>query len=142
MDDIAARARDYLERRTAIALLSTIDAEGTPESCILIATQLTEHDEVAGGEEADVSGSVFRNLRRNPRASLLVLDPIMDPRARDGVRLTLEFLGAEEDGERLQKLNDWLGSFAPGRQVVRRLLFKVLSMKAYRPRPDGSVLLQ
>lgn len=142
VDDLDARARDYLERRTSIAVLSTIGADGTPESCILIAPQLTEHEEVAGGEEADVSGDVFRNLRRSPRASLVVLDPIMDPRARDGVRMTLEFLGAEEDGERLQKLNDWLGSFAPGRKVVRRLMFKVLSTKEYRPRPDGAVLLQ
>lgn len=138
-----SRARDFLERRTAIALLSTIDGDGTPESCILIAPQLTENDEVAGGEEADVAAGVFRNLRRNPRASMLVLDPVMDPRARDGVRLTLEFLGAEEDGERLQKLNDWLGSFAPGRRVVRRLIFKVLTVHAYRPRTEGSsVLLQ
>lgn len=142
VDDLDARARDYLERRTSIAVLSTIAADGTPESCILIAPQLTEHEEVAGGEEVDVSGEVFRNLRRSPRASLVVLDPIMDPRARDGVRMTLEFLGAEEDGERLQKLNDWLGSFAPGRKVVRRLMFKVLTTREYRPRPDGAVLLQ
>ena len=142
VDDIETRARDFLERRTAIAMLSTIGADGTPESCILIAPQLTDDGHVAGGEEADVSGEVFRNLRRSSMAALVVLDPIMDPRARDGVRMTLEFLGAEEDGERLQKLCDWLGSFAPGRQVVRRLLFKVLTIKPYRPRSDESVLIQ
>ena len=80
-------------------------------------------------------------LRRNARASLLVLDPIMDPRARDGVRLTVEFLGAEEDGKELGELSRWLESFAPGRRVVRRLIFKIINAENFRPRPSGPVVM-
>ena len=66
----------------------------------------------------------------------------MDPRARDGVRLKVEFLGAEEDGKELGELSRWLESFAPGRKVVRRLLFKVLSAENFRPRHEGPVVVQ
>lgn len=142
MDDPRDRARDYLDRRTSIGILATVDPEGKPDACILIAPSLVDEDHVAGGEEKDVSGNTFRNLRQRPRATIVVLDPIMDPRARDGVRLQVEFLGAEEDGDALGDLNRWLGSFAPGRQVVRRLLFKILSVENYRPRESGPVLLQ
>lgn len=107
----------------------------------MIAPRLTDQGHVAGGEEADVAGGVFRNLRRNPRASLLVLDPVMDPRARDGVRVELEFLGAEDAGEGLAQINAWLASFAPGRKVVRRLLFKIIRSSPYRPPTDTPVLL-
>ncbi len=142
MDDPRTRARDYLDRRTAIAMLATVDPRGNPEVALLIAAGQIDDDHVAGGEEKDVAGDTFRNLRQNPRATIVILDPIMDPRARDGVRLTVEFLGAEEDGDELGALRAWLQSFAPGREVVRRLLFKVLTVENYRPRDDGPVLLQ
>ncbi len=142
MDDPRDRARDYLDRRTSIAMIATADPEGKPEVCILIAPNLMDDDHVAGGEEKDVAGSTFRNLRQRPHATMVVLDPIMDPRARDGVRMAVEFLGAEQDGEALADLGRWLDSFAPGRKVVRRLLFKVLSVENYRPRDSGPVLLQ
>lgn len=135
------RTREFLDRRTSIAILATVGAQGVPECCILVAPRLLEDGRVAGGEEEHVGASVFRNLRRQPRASLLVLDPIMDPRARDGVRIEVEFLGAEDDGEGLDHINSWLGSFAPGRRVVRRLLFKLISSTPYRPPPEGPVLI-
>lgn len=136
------RAREYLDRRTSIAMLATTNPEGLAEVCLLIATRVGEDGTIAGGEEKDVSGNVFRNLRRDPRATILVLDPIMDPRARDGVRVQVEFLGAEQDGEKLQTIGNWLASFAPGREIVRRLLFKVISVENFRPRDEGPVLLQ
>jgi len=123
-------------------MLATLDAQGIPEMAVLIAPRMTDDTTVAGGEEQDVAGNTFRNLRRNPRGTLLVLDPVMDPRARDGVRLQVEFLGAEEDGKELGELSRWLESFAPGRKIVRRLIFKVLSAENFRPRADGPVLLQ
>lgn len=130
----------YLDRRTAVTVLATSDPQGVPESCLLIAPGLTPDGHVAGGEEEAVGGRTFRNLRQNARASLLVLDPIMDPRARDGVRIEVEFLGAEEDGEELQNLSTWLSTFAPGRKIARRLIFKVLEVQRYRP-PDSSPIL-
>ena len=135
------RTKEFLERRTSIAILATVGAGGTPETCLLVAPHLTEDGNVAGGEEDLVSGEVFRNLRKNPRATILVLDPIMDPRARDGVRLEVEFLGAQRDGDGLKKLSDWLSTFAPGRRVVRRLLFKIHASQPYRPRDETSALL-
>ncbi len=138
--DPADHVRMYLDRRTAVTVLASTDPQGIPESCLLIAPRLTSDGMIAGGEEAGVGGRTFKNLRRNARASLLVLDPIMDPRARDGVRIEVEFLGAEEDGEELQHLSAWLSSFAPGRHVERRLLFKILDVARYRP-PDASPII-
>lgn len=142
MADLLTRARELLDRRTAITMLATTGADGLPEVCLLIAAHVTPDGGLAGGEEEGVSGEVFRNLRRNAKASVLVLDPITDPRARDGVRLQVEFLGAEADGEELGRLSHWLETFAPGRRVVRRLLFKILKVDHYRPPQDGPVLLQ
>ena len=123
-------------------MLATVDPAGITEACILIAPGFIDDDHIAGGEEKDVAGSTFRNLRQRARATIVVLDPIMDPRARDGVRMHVEFLGAEEDGQPLAEISRWLESFAPGRRVIRRLLFKVLSVENYRPRDSGPVLLQ
>jgi len=142
MEETLTRAREILDRRTAIAMLSTASPDGTPDVCLLIAARLTDSENLAGGEEEAVSGQAFRNLRRSPRATILVLDPIMDPRARDGVRLEVEFLGAEEDGEELGHLSQWLESFAPGRRVIRRLLFKLIDVTPYRPYGERPVLLQ
>jgi len=132
--------RTYLDRRTAVTVLASTSPEGVPEVSLLVAPRLTADGVVAGGEEDLVGRQTFRNLRRNARATLLVLDPIMDPRARDGVRIEVEFLGAEEDGEELRHLTEWLSTFAPGRRVARRLLFKVLDVARYRP-PDASPIL-
>lgn len=141
MDSPFEHAREILERRTSIAMLATARPGGAPEVCLLIAPQMVGDDQVAGGEEALVSGAAFRSLRQNPRASLLVLDPIMDPRARDGVRIEVEFLGAEPDGEGLKHMRQWLESFAPGRTVVRRLLFKILHVERFRPPQEGPVII-
>ena len=70
----------------------------------------------------------------------VVLDPVMDPRARDGLRIEAEFLGAEDDGEALQHLTRWLATFAPGRRVARRLVFKVLGVTPYRPPAESPIL--
>ncbi len=137
----ADRTREFLDRRTSIAILATAGANGVPETCLLVAPRWLDDGRIAGGEEEHVAGAAFRNLRRQPLATVLVLDPIMDPRARDGVRLEVEFLGAEIDGEGLDHINAWLQSFAPGRRVVRRLLFKLISSTPYRPPPEGPVVI-
>jgi hypothetical protein len=123
-----------------VAILSTCDPKGTAEVCLLVAPRMAADGQVAGGEEADVGGRTFRNLRQNRRATLLVLDPVMDPRARDGVRLEVEFLGAEEDGDELRHLTEWLATFAPGRRIARRLLFKILQVARYRPVAESPIL--
>lgn len=132
MDELTELARAYFDRRTAVTLLSTVGAKGRPETAVLAATRFAPDGSLAGGEEEGTAGLSFRNLRQNPVASLLVLDPITDPRSRDGVRIQVEFLGAETDGEELQRLDAWLQTFAPGRRIVRRLLFKVLAIERYR----------
>jgi len=138
--DPLEQARTFLDRRTAVTLLATTDATGVPEVCVLVAPRLTSEGHVAGGEEADVGGRTFRNLRQNARATLLLLDPIMDPRARDGVRIEAEFLGAESDGVELKHLTDWLTTFAPGRRIARRLLFKILGAERYRPAAESPII--
>jgi hypothetical protein len=122
----------YLERRTTAAFLATVSNDGVPDVAPLVGPRLNPDGSVSGGEEESVGGQTFRNLRLQPRATLLLLDPVSDPRSRDGVRLSLEFLGAEEDGPDLAHLTEWLGAFAPGRRVRRRLLFKLLAVAPYR----------
>jgi hypothetical protein len=134
------RLRAFLDRRTAVAVLGTAGGQAPPEVAMLAAPSLTSDGHIAGGEEEGVGGRAFRNLRQNSRATLLVLDPIMDPRARDGVRVTVEFLGAEEDGDELHQLSQWLSTFAPGRRMVRRLIFKVLAVEPYRITAEGPIL--
>ncbi len=135
MDAHVDRARLYLDRRTTAAFLATVGRDGLPELAPLVAPRLAPDGTLAAGEEEAVGGATFRNLRAQPRATLLLLDPVSDPRARDGARLSLEFLGAEEDGPDLQNLTEWLATFAPGRRVRRRLLFKVLGASPYRAEP-------
>lgn len=134
------RVRIFLDRRTTAAFLATVGRDGLPELAPMVAPRLVGDGQLAAGEEESVGGQTFRNLRLNPRATLLLLDPVSDPRSRDGARLVLEFLGAEEDGPDLQNMTEWLGTFAPGRRVRRRLLFKVLGALPYRtetPVPMG-----
>jgi hypothetical protein len=138
MDELQEVARSFLDRRTAVSMLSSVNAKGRPETAILIAARFTADGLLAGGEEDGVCGATFRNLRQNAGASILVLDPVSDPRARDGVRLHVEFLGAETDGDELARVDAWLQSFAPGRRVVRRLLFKVLGIERYRPNASAA----
>lgn len=133
MDELNELARSYLDRRTAAAILSSVSPKGQAETCILAAARFTADGLVAGGEEEGVCGQTFKNLRGNASASILVLDPVSDPRSRDGVRLSVEFLGAESDGDELIRLDAWLQAFAPGRRIVRRLLFKVIGIERYRP---------
>ena len=132
MDDLQELARSFLDRRSSVAFLATVSAKGHPESCVLAAARFTPDGQLVGGEEEGACGSAFRNLRQNAAASVLVIDPVADPRARDGVRIAVEFLGAESDGDELLRMDAWLQGFAPGRRVVRRLLFKVLSCERYR----------
>ena len=51
-------------------------------------------------------------------------------------------LGAEQDGPELDHLTQWLGTFAPGRRIVRRLLFKVLAVEPYRAGAPGPVVVR
>ena len=132
MDDVNELARSFLDRRTAVALLSSVRANGQPEVAVLSAARFGPDGTLAGGEEEGVCGATFRNLRQTPTAMILVLDPVADPRARDGVRIQAEFLGAESDGDELARLDAWLQGFAPGRRIVRRLLFKVVAIERYR----------
>jgi len=132
MDDLNEIARSFLDRRTAVALLSSVSSKGQPEVAVLTAARFTADGTLSGGEEEGVCGATFRNLRQTPTATVLVLDPVSDPRARDGVRIAVEFLGAESDGDELARLDAWLAGFAPGRRIVRRLLFKVVAIERYR----------
>lgn len=127
----------FLDRRTTAAFLATAGRDGAVEVAPLVAPKLTADGLLAGGEEDAVGGQTFRNLRQQPRATLLLLDPVSDPRSRDGVRLALEFLGAEEDGPDLAHLTEWLAAFAPGRRVRRRLLFRVRGAEPYRAEPPA-----
>jgi hypothetical protein len=134
------RARHFLDRRTTAAFLATVARDGLPEVTPIVAAKLLSDGTLAAGEEDAVGGATFRNLRIHPRATLLLLDPVADPRSRDGVRLVLEFLGAEEDGPELAHMTEWLAAFAPGRRVCRRLLFRVVSIALYRAEPVATGL--
>src|SRR5437773_3546948 len=61
MDDLVELARAFLDRRTAVAVLSTVDARGRSDACVLAAARFTQDGLVAGGEEEGVSGAAFRN---------------------------------------------------------------------------------
>lgn len=137
VDATLERARHFLDRRTTAAFLATQGRERAPEVMPVVAARFTADGLLAAGEEEAVGGASFRNLRAHPWATLLLLDPVTDPRSRDGVRLTLEFLGAEADGPELAHMTEWLATFAPGRRVARRLLFKVLGVAPYRAEPPA-----
>lgn len=139
MDPLLDRARHFLDRRTTAAFMATTGRDGAPELAPLVAARFTPDGLLAGGEEDEVGGACFRNLRMQGRATVLLLDPVSDPRSRDGVRLDLEFLGAEEDGAELAHMSEWLAAFAPGRRVRRRLLFKVLGVRPYRAEPPAGM---
>jgi hypothetical protein len=126
------RARHYLDRRTTATFLATQGRERLPELTPVIGARFTPDGLLAVGEEEAVGGGTFRNLRLHPWATLLLLDPVTDPRSRDGLRLHLEFLGAEADGAELAHMTEWLSAFAPGRKVARRLIFKVVGLAPYR----------
>lgn len=144
VDATLERARHFLDRRTTAAFLATQGRERLPELTPVIAARFTPEGLLAVGEEEAVGGGTFRNLRLHPWATLLLLDPVTDPRSRDGLRMHLEFLGAEADGAELAHMTEWLSTFAPGRRVARRLLFKVVGLAPYRaevaaspPRPPA-----
>lgn len=112
--------------------MGSVSRERQAEITPVVAPRFTSDGLLAVGEEEAVGGATFRNLRLNPSATLLLLDPVTDPRSRDGVRMHLEFLGAEADGTELGHMTEWLAAFAPGRRVARRLLFKVVGLAPYR----------
>ena len=87
MDDLNELARAYLDRRTAVAFLSTVNAKSHPETCVLAALRFAPDGSLAGGEEEGVCGTTFRNLRQNPTASILVLDPTAPGIARGALQL-------------------------------------------------------
>ncbi len=60
--------------------------------------------------------------------------------SRIGMMIQFGFLGAEPDGEELRNLTEWLSTFAPGRHMVRRLIFKILSATRYRPETASPII--
>lgn len=101
-----------------INILSSADAEGTPNSAIFGSSQLLDNQIIIGCGD----NRTLNNLRQNPKAALLVTVPGESILAYQGIRLSLNCCSIEEAGPLLDKIQDEVRTTA-GRMAARMIKY-------------------
>ena len=109
---------------TVPATIATASADGTPNVTHLSRVHLVDDDHVALSNQ--FFSKTMRNLAENPRASLVLIDPLVF----DAYRLTIEDERTEKRGPLFDRLNHDIEAIAAltGMQGV----FKLRSADVYR----------
>ena len=109
---------------TVPATIATASADGTPNVTHLSRVHLVDDDHVALSNQ--FFSKTTRNLAENPRASVVVIDPV----TYDAYRLTIEYERTERRGPLFDRLHHDIEAIAAltGMQGV----FKLRSADVYR----------
>lgn len=109
---------------TVPATIATASADGTPNVTHLSRVHLVDDDHVALSNQ--FFSKTMRNLAENPRASLVLIDPVVF----DAYRLTIEYERTERRGPLFDRLHNDIEAIAAltGMQGV----FKLRSADVYR----------
>lgn len=109
---------------TVPATIATASADGTPNVTHLSRVHLVDDDHVALSNQ--FFSKTMRNLAENPRASLVLIDPVVF----DAYRLTIEYERTERRGPVFDRLHNDIEAIAAltGMQGV----FKLRSADVYR----------
>lgn len=121
-------------------VLATADAGGVPNVTYLSRAHKVDDERIAISNQ--FMSKTSRNLAANPRASVLLMDPI----THDEYRLALVYERTERRGHVFERLRTDLDTLAAltGMQDVFRLraadIFRVVDIRATPPNPSGTYL--
>ena len=139
--DLAPAALASLERcfdGAIPAVLATADADGRPNVTYISKAHRVDAERVALSNQ--FMSKTARNLAANPRASLLVIDPV----THDEFRLTIVYERTERRGHVFERLRADIDAIAAaaGLQDVFRLraadIFRVVDVAQVPPNPAGT----
>jgi adenylate cyclase len=121
------------------AVLGTASAEGLPNVTYLSRALQVDAERIALSNQ--FMSKTARNVAANPRASLLLLDPL----THDEYRLTLVFERTERRGHVFERLRDDIDALAAlvGMQDIFRLraadIYRVVEIEQFSPNPAGQL---
>jgi predicted pyridoxine 5'-phosphate oxidase superfamily flavin-nucleotide-binding protein len=95
--------REVFNKRPRIGVLSTSDGKGNVNVAVFGSPQMIDDNTIVMGIGNNRS---YRNLRENPKAAFIVMEPGPTPPEWKGVRVYLEAKSIESEGELLNKLKE------------------------------------
>jgi hypothetical protein len=123
------KARDLINRHLVTTLLSTADERGNADAALFNSASMPDPNTVVGAQ-IGLKRS-YENLKKTRRGVISVIVPHPeDPLKTDGVRVYVELVADETEGEGFDELQRSLDrSLGVGFRLKSRLVFKVTEIR-------------
>lgn len=122
---------EYFNTRPRLGTLSTADRKGKVDVAYFGSAQMTDEKTVVVGLGHNRS---FANLRENPYAVFMIMQPGEDPASWKGVRVYLEMIQYWDSGRQLDEIR---ARFAKkmGQRAARKMINACVQFQVYEIRP-------
>lgn len=121
---------EMFNKRPRIGSLSTADMEGNVNVAVFGSPQMVDEETVVMGIGRNRS---LKNLKENPRAAFIVMEPGDTPAEWSGARVYLEAQTVDQDGEFYEDIKANIAKMA-GAQAAK-MIFAAVRFKITEVRP-------
>jgi hypothetical protein len=122
---------EYFNTQPRLGTLSTANAEGKVDVAYFGSAQMTDENTVVIGIGHN---RTFANLRENPHAVFMIMQPGKDPASWKGVRVYLELADIQESGRKLDEIRARV-STKVGEMTAKKMIHAYVEFKVGEIRP-------
>ena len=122
---------EYFNKQPRLGTLSTASKDGKVDVAYFGSTQMTDENTVVVGLGHNRS---FANLRENPHAVFMIMQPGEDPSSWKGVRVYLKMTEFEESGRKLDEIRARVASKV-GEMTAKKMIHAYVQFQIEEIRP-------
>jgi hypothetical protein len=122
---------DYFNKQPRLGTLSTADKTGKVNSAYFGSPRMVDEKTIIMGSGTNRS---LANLRENPNAVFLVMEPGQNVTQWKGVRMYVTMTSCETSGPKLDQIRDAIAEKA-GRETANKMIHAALTFEIQEVRP-------
>ncbi len=122
---------EYFNKQPRLGTLSTANKEGKVDVAYFGSTQMTDENTVVVGLGQN---RTYSNLRENPHAVFMIMQPGEDPASWKGVRVYLNVTEIQESGRKLDEIRARV-SQKVGEMTAKKMIHAYVQFKIEEIRP-------
>lgn len=122
---------DYFNKQPRLGTLSTANKEGKVDVAYFGSTQMTDENTVVVGLGHN---RTYANLRENPHAVFMIMQPGEDPASWKGVRVYLKVTDIQDSGRKLDEIRARVAKKV-GEMTAKKMIQAYVQFKVEEIRP-------
>lgn len=127
MQDLAGKAKEYINDHHLTTTLSSVDKEGNVDLVIVNTAIMTDPLTIKAASTS--AEKMYENLKTTRKGMFMVIVPSEDPLKTNSIRIAVELIKDETQGEDFETMQAFVDEAYGGFRIQNLLTFRVTEIK-------------